>query len=169
MYPRLGEVTDVAIDIGSIGRRAGRNRERTYEGRGHRASRYHPIWDEHANSLWQHRGAQASGACLTTQAGTEMLEDLARRGSGVWFNRPDSKSGEPNGSGGSNPSLSANQSCQTEISYGDSQIVPQFCGQIPMKGDQRRSVSAGCGGNSATFSLCRSSSVPVASFTFNRA
>src|SRR5271166_371245 len=40
-------------------------------------------------------------------AGANIDARLSRRGSGVWFNRPDSKSGEPNGSGGSNPSLSA--------------------------------------------------------------
>ena len=45
-------------------------------------------------------------------AATNIDARLSRRGSGVWFNRPDSKSGEPNGSGGSNPSLSATQSVE---------------------------------------------------------
>src|SRR5271170_5108045 len=46
-------------------------------------------------------------------AGANIDARLSRRGSGVWFNRPDSKSGEPNGSGGSNPSLSATFSSST--------------------------------------------------------
>src|SRR5271166_1721543 len=64
---------------------------------------------------------------------------------------------------------SANQSSQTELFRGDSRIVPQFRGQILVKGDQRRLVSDACGGNSATFSLWGKSSVPIAQFTFHRA
>jgi hypothetical protein len=67
--PRLGEVTDVAIDLGRIGARAGRNRkadyrEAGYHGPGNHASRYHAFSGEHANSLWQHRDARASGSLL---------------------------------------------------------------------------------------------------------
>jgi hypothetical protein len=59
--PRLSEVTDVAIDIGSIGARASGNHEGPHEGRGNRVFRYHALSGEHRNSLWQHRGRQASG------------------------------------------------------------------------------------------------------------
>jgi hypothetical protein len=69
-----------------------------------------------------------------------------------------------NGFGGSNPPLSANEAYETEISSAYSRIVPQFWGQIPIKGDQRRFVSRGLWRNSAPFSLRRSSAVPVAPF-----
>src|SRR5208282_5749981 len=73
------------------------------------------------------------------------------------------------GFGGSNRLPSANQSRQTEIFEANRGIVPHFCGQFPLEGDQRRELTSGCGRNPASFSLWWNGSVPIAPFTFNPA
>src|SRR5277367_2933048 len=67
-------------------------------------------------------------------AGANIDARLSRRGSGVWFNRPDSKSGEPNGSGGSNPSLSAKQSPSFAFSAEEWKLIRTHAHFLLLKG-----------------------------------
>ncbi len=103
---RLREVANVAVDVGQIRKHAGGAHEATRN-----RHRDHAIFCKHATSLWQHRGRLARPhACLTVRVGTEMLS--ASRGEVREFGLTGLTRNQvsPCGSGGSNPSLSANQS-----------------------------------------------------------